>query len=253
MHKRQIRITHSCEFTKGGYAGDPEYEAWMVEVRKAFAALGWAVTGQGPAQSSTHVEEDYLGLESDDGKLDPATLDRVLAQVGILSADYDGDVDGLRRSQIRRLPDYEENRRAAQRGAADLRQITPERGEPRTYTKLTLNAAGTRLDGFRFQTPEGKTDWDLHCEFVAPGAVIDTWGIAAREGEMPGFWFFRAWWDYQEGGAELPPQNRRIVPLLGAERLKPQREYVVWFTFPQNEPVDVHIRLGLTEVAATKG
>src|SRR6516225_8084312 len=97
MQKRQIRITHSCGYTKGAYAGDPEYEAWMEGVRKAFAAVGWIVTGQGPTQSSTHVEEDYLCLECAHGKLDQATLDRVLAQVGILSAEYDGDIEGLER------------------------------------------------------------------------------------------------------------------------------------------------------------
>jgi hypothetical protein len=69
----------------------------MEGVRKAFAAVGWIVTGQGPTQSSTHVEEDYLCLECAHGKLDQATLDRVLAQVGILSAEYDGDIEGLER------------------------------------------------------------------------------------------------------------------------------------------------------------
>jgi hypothetical protein len=252
MLKRQILITYGCGYTKGGYAGEPGYEAWMQEVRRAFAALGWAVTGQAPTQSSTHPEEDYLCLESDDGKLDQVALEQALAQVGILAAEYDGDVDGLKRSRSRRLAEYVEHERAARRVAADLPEIVPERGEPTAYARLTLNARRKRLDGYRFRTPQGQTGWKLHCDFVAPRAAIEDWGIAPSEGEWGGFWFFRTWWDYQEEGTDLPRKNRRVVPLLGKQCLKPETRYVVWFVFPHDEPVDVHVRVGLTKASATE-
>jgi hypothetical protein len=93
MAKRHIDIMYFCAYTKG-LPGDPEYAAWMEQVRRAFADLGWTVTAQGPTGSSTNVDEDYLSIESDGGALDRAALKSVLERVGISPTYYTGDIDG---------------------------------------------------------------------------------------------------------------------------------------------------------------
>jgi hypothetical protein len=94
MAKRHIDIMYFCAYTKG-LPGDPEYEAWLENVRRAFAELGWTVTAQGPTGSSTNVDEDYLSIETDEGPvLDRAALKRVLERVGISPTYYTGDIEG---------------------------------------------------------------------------------------------------------------------------------------------------------------
>jgi hypothetical protein len=91
MAKRTIRVVYGCWCTKRPY-DSPEYAAWLEGVRRAFAGLGWSVTGQGPTMSSTNVEEDELGLESDGAPLDRAALEAALARAGIDPHYCSGDI-----------------------------------------------------------------------------------------------------------------------------------------------------------------
>lgn len=139
---------------------------------------------------------------------------------------------------------------AVQAVAGKLPEVKPEEAaRPKAYQKLTLNAAGKRIDGFRFRTPDGKGDWNLDWEFVYPkGTGALTWGIAAREGTVEGFKRFATKDHYVEKGADLPKENRRITQQLHGGKLKSDAEYVIWFAFDGDKPVDVHVRVGLTPV-----
>jgi hypothetical protein len=93
MPKRHIDIMYFSACTKG-IPGDPQYAAWMDQVRRAFADLGWTVTAQGPTGSSTNVDEDRLSIESDGAAVDLVALKGLLEQIGISPTYYTGDIDG---------------------------------------------------------------------------------------------------------------------------------------------------------------
>src|ERR1051326_5746322 len=87
MRPWQVSITHGC--VAWG-------ESWAEDVRRAFAALGWTVTGLGPTCSSTHVEDDFLSLTSAVAPFDPAVLAETLSHLGVHGGEYEYS-DGVER------------------------------------------------------------------------------------------------------------------------------------------------------------
>jgi hypothetical protein len=134
-----------------------------------------------------------------------------------------------------------------QRIAPHLSALTPARGLPQEYAKLTLNQARKGFDAFRFKTPPGKANWDLDWELVARADSVDAWYIVPAEGAMQGFEQFTHWENHEEPGVELPQPNFRVKQQLEGGRLRPDAEYVIWFSGLGDQPVDLHIRLGVTE------
>jgi hypothetical protein len=141
---------------------------------------------------------------------------------------------------------------ALQGMADDLTAISPEQGQPGKYTQLTLNGSRTWLDAIRFHTPAGKSAWDLDWEFVVPSGVHVQWYIIPRTGKMQGFTTFHSENDYREAGVNLPAKNFRVVQPLHGGVLQPASEYIIWFRFDTNVPMDAHVRMGLTEATAPK-
>jgi hypothetical protein len=119
--------------------------------------------------------------------------------------------------------------------------------KPKAYHKVTLNAGPARVDGFRFRVPEGKGGWNLSWEYVAPQQAGQwNWNIVAREGTVEGFKRFDKKENHAEKGAALPPENHRYTQRLTGGKLRSGAEYIIWFAFEDDRPVDLHVRLGLT-------
>jgi hypothetical protein len=134
--------------------------------------------------------------------------------------------------------------------AGQFHECTPEEAaKPKTFQKVTLNADGQKLDAIRFKTPAGKANFDLNWEFVSPkDGGVKGWNIIAREGEVDGFKTFATKANFSEKGVDLPKENKQFTQKLAGGKLKPETEYVIWFTFDTDKPADVHIRLALTPV-----
>ncbi len=134
--------------------------------------------------------------------------------------------------------------------APNLAAVTPEAtATPKAYSKLMLNTGKAKFDAFRFRVPDGKANANLDWEFVyAKRAGLDSWYIEPVDGKLKGFESFRPSEDWQEDFAELPAQNHRVVQDLPGGRLVPGAEYVIWFTFTDEKPVELFVRLGLTPV-----
>ena len=142
---------------------------------------------------------------------------------------------------------------ALQQMTPDLTSVTPHEGPAKGYTKFTMNAAKTKLDAFKFKTPAGKTNWNLDWEFVLPQkATFSNWYILPREGTMVGFKTFTPSTNYEEKGTDLPQPNKRFVQPLHGGILQPDSEYIIWFSFRDETPSDVFVRLGLTPAAEKK-
>ena len=75
------------------YAPSPEFDAWTEKIRAAFAEIGWNLTYNYDPMSSTDQDGYYLGIESDGGPLERATLEKVLVSVGIENGGWcNGDI-----------------------------------------------------------------------------------------------------------------------------------------------------------------
>jgi hypothetical protein len=138
-------------------------------------------------------------------------------------------------------------------GVADLLpKVTPGK----KYTRVKLNAQKVGFDAFRFKVP-GEGAWAMKWEFVLPGDTSGqmTWYIIGnrkriiKDGSFKtkngAFTTVNRTFNYQEKGANLPEKNtRRVQPLEG--ELDAGEEYIIWFLFKNKEPIDAHIRIGLT-------
>jgi hypothetical protein len=169
-------------------------------------------------------------------KLDPKDL--ADAYEGLMKS-REGGPDAAKHS--------EQFRAALRKAAPALPIVEAVKGEPKTYAKLVMNQHKKQLDAFTFKTPPGKENWDMNWEFVLPPGALKSWYILPKEGTMSGFRTFNTQNDYQEKGANLPEKNRRYIQPLDGGHLKPNTEYIIWFTFAKEEPFDMHVRIGVTE------
>jgi hypothetical protein len=245
MQKRHIRIIGSLPYS--------ESTDWDERLRRTFGALGWTVSSYGPTQSATHPEEDYLELESESGTMELATLKKVLDDLSIRAYEsgFNGDINGLKAGWSIE-PIRAERSRYLRENSSSLPEIVPEKGMPTRYTKVTLNGRKDSFDGLRFTTPDGDRVWNLDWEFVAPYGAVKDWDILLWSWGGVAFGCPRRWLDYQEEGADLPKRNLRVVQSLHDGRLQSATEYLIWFTFHNAEPVEMHVRLGLTEAGQTE-
>jgi hypothetical protein len=140
-----------------------------------------------------------------------------------------------------------------QKLAGSLPEVPAEKDFAKKYTKVTLNKEGKRLGAFRFKTPEAKGNWDMDWEFVIPQGALQQWYILPREGTMAsGFRTLKSEKDYQEKGTALPEKNLRVLQPLTGGLLKPGQEYIIWFTFAKDDPVEMHVRIGVSEAPVVK-
>jgi hypothetical protein len=120
------------------------------------------------------------------------------------------------------------------------------RDDANKYTRLTLNTHGAKLDAIRFKAPGEKGNWQMHWEYVRPADTKVAWSIAGRNYVMTDAFVTHNTTDnFEEKGAELPKENKRITQRCAVE-LNAKEEYIIWISFEKDEPVDLHIRINLT-------
>ena len=112
------------------------------------------------------------------------------------------------------------------------------------WAELKLNARGKKVDAIRVRTPAGEKR-DLVWAFTQPKS-LDRWYILPVEGEMEGF---RNFWKAEgaalfgkDAPAELA-QRRGFVQTLDARRLEPDKEYLIWFVFEDDQPAPTWVTL----------
>ena len=107
----------------------------------------------------------------------------------------------------------------------------PGKGE---WADLTLNARGKRVDAIRVRTPAGERR-DLVWAFAVPKA-LDRWYIMPVDGDMQGF---KNFWNASAPelfGENAPKLDRGgVIQMLDAKRLEPDKEYLIWFTFKDDQ------------------
>ena len=139
-------------------------------------------------------------------------------------------------------------RETLQRLAPQLQFVPADVGVAKKYHKVTLNAGKKPLDAIVFKTPKGDKNFDLDWEFVTNPGAFRSWYILPREGTMSGFKVFNRQVNHEEAGVDLPKENIRVIQPLHEGVLKPNQEYIIWFSFAEEmKPTEFFIRLALNE------
>lgn len=141
--------------------------------------------------------------------------------------------------------------RATQAAAEAFTKVElKESGSTEKFVRVTLNQHGTSFDGIRFTVPPGEAR-DLAWAFARlERRTFSHWYIIPRTGEMNGF---RQIFYGGPGMKGVPweesvlPYRVTLQPLSGGE-LKPGEEYLIWFSFYDQRPLDLYVLLKLVPV-----
>lgn len=141
--------------------------------------------------------------------------------------------------------------RAAQAAADAFTKVElKESGSTEKFVRVTLNQHGIGFDGIRFTVPQGEAR-DLVWAFARlERRPFSHWYILPRAGEMKGF---RRIFHGGPGMKGVPweesvvPYEVTLQPLSGGE-LKPGEEYLIWFSFHDQRPLDLYVLLKLVPV-----
>ena len=109
------------------------------------------------------------------------------------------------------------------------------------FEKIVLNGRGIAFDAFRFRVPATEGEHRLVWAFAFPHPAMKGWFIAPVGGDAPKFVKFHKGGKYE--GTGVPAEN--VTLLQRSETpLKAGAEYILWFQFKVETPVEMQIALG---------
>jgi hypothetical protein len=132
-------------------------------------------------------------------------------------------------------------RKIVQEAASGLEtiRIGTKIGTPE-WQKLVLNKGGKGVDAIRFRVPKGPSQ-NLYWAMVLPEGKADVWELCAAKGEVGGQMArredsFETFTNFPE---QVPKEGKLILQRLSGEHLEGGNEYVIWFHFTTQEPVEI--------------
>jgi WD40 repeat protein len=133
---------------------------------------------------------------------------------------------------------------------ADLPVIAPHTGKQKPkWHQLNVNRDASRFAVVRFKSPL-KKDADLEWVFNAPN--MTNWYIVPVEKTMKGFRNFKIERDVRMQGVEFPENSRLHFQRLTGGEIKPGNEYLLWFRFDADNPVELKMCVHLSEAGTNK-
>jgi hypothetical protein len=102
-----------------------------------------------------------------------------------------------------------------------------------------LNKDGKGVDCVRFRTPKGEPR-DLAWSFMTDGRVVEAWYLAPVKGDPA-----PAFKNFLDLTADRPDAPNVFVQWLSADALKPDTEYLLWFKFQSDKPVELMAAINL--------
>jgi hypothetical protein len=118
-----------------------------------------------------------------------------------------------------------------------------------TWTKVTLNTTGARVDAIRFLHP-GDGDADLFWMFAMPKAKEPQffgWQISAKSTVTQRFVGYLVQSNLRLPDIDLPEENVVVFQQLAGRKIRPGVEYFIWFWFRQDEPIDMYLKMKVVE------
>lgn len=108
------------------------------------------------------------------------------------------------------------------------------------WNRCTMNVDGHQFDGVRIRTPPGQPQ-DMIWACASPDDALEGWYIAAVSGKMNGFDRYTTLQGLSVEGRTLANRGTCFTQYLPAERLQPDAEYILWFTFAVRVPATLHM------------
>ena len=118
------------------------------------------------------------------------------------------------------------------------------------FSKLVLNTHGAAFDAFRFRVPAEGGDRRLVWAFAYPPGTAKGWFIVPVSGDAPQFKRFHQAPRLAGTGV---PEGHAVLLQRTETPLRPGAEYVLWFQFKVETPVEMWFALGCFPFASTDG
>jgi hypothetical protein len=122
--------------------------------------------------------------------------------------------------------------------AAYLPDLVPTEGRETTFLPLTMNRHGVAFDAFRFRVPGAEGERRLAWAFAHPPGTVKGWFIAPMGDDAQKFVKF-----HRGGSYEGVPSGYASVLQRSDTPLKAGAEYVLWFMFKVETPVEMRVAL----------
>lgn len=121
---------------------------------------------------------------------------------------------------------------------AYLPELAPTEGRETTFEPLTMNRHGVAFDAFRFRVPGKEGERRLAWAFAYPPGTAKGWFIASMGSDAQKFVKF-----HKGGKYEGVPSDYATLLQRSETPLKAGAEYVLWFQFKVDTPVEMRIAL----------
>jgi hypothetical protein len=200
---------------------------------EGIAPLAWVADAEGPirAAASGDVERALLAA--------PALDKEVKALLPALKpALSDEEVN----AKLREASTAEEAKRNEILASvvAYLPEMTPcTTAGQAAFEKVAMNGRGISFDAFRFRVPATEDEHRLVWGFAIPPGVLKGWYIAPVQGDAPKFVKF-----HRAGKYVGMPDGHAAVLQRSETPLKAGAEYILWFQFKVETPVEMAVALG---------
>ena len=210
----------------------------------AIAPLAWAAD----AESAIHAS---CAIRWDDASA-PAALERALLAAPAIDAQVKELLPALRPA----LSDEEVTAKLREAAAADeagrsrilasivayLPEVTPSATPGQAaFSKIVMNGRGAAFDAFRFRVPAAEGEHRLVWAFAFPRPAMKGWFITPVAGEAPKFVKFHKGGKYE--GTGVPAEHVTLLQRTDTP-LRAGAEYILWFQFKVETPVDMYVALG---------
>ncbi|MCK6460352.1 MAG: hypothetical protein L6Q95_10720 [Planctomycetes bacterium] len=204
--------------------------AKLGEECKGIAPLKWAVDAELPVRAA------WAG-----------TLDGIEAAL-LAAPAIDKEVAALLPALEPALSDADVNAKLAEASGADeakrngilasvvayLPELAPAEPGHATFVPVTMNRRGVAFDAFRFRVPGKEGERRLVWAFAVPTGTVKGWFIAPVAGDAQKFVRF-----HRGGSYEGMPDGHASVLQRSETPLRAGAEYILWFQFKVETPVDM--------------
>lgn len=129
---------------------------------------------------------------------------------------------------------------------AYLPELTPSAAGQAAFEKMAMNARGAAFDAFRFRVPATEGEHRLVWALAIPAGTVKGWYIAPAQGDAPKFVRF-----HRGGKYEGMPDGHASVLQRSDTPLKAGAEYILWFQFKVETPVDMAFALACVPYVAS--
>jgi hypothetical protein len=208
--------------------------ARLGEECKGIAPLKWAVDAELPIRATCAGTLDGIGA----ALLAVPAIDKEVAALLPLLKPALSDEDINARLKEASGADEAKRNEILAGIVAYLPELTPAAAGQAAFEPMSMNGRGIAFDAFRFRVPGKEGERRLAWAFAVPAGMLKGWFIAPVGGDAQKFVRF-----HRGGTYEGMPEGHASVLQRSETPLRAGAEYILWFQFKVETPVDMRFAL----------